>query len=135
MTSPYITPAVRSDAAQIAELLKGGRMTRNEIAKAFNRNKTALDRGFAHAKNLGLIAMVRHDGEVWWLTTEQAYALVAEKRQAERARHALRLMRRYRMDEVDFDAVPDMPVVRRIIPAGSAPMPATNAPRWIFEAA
>jgi len=39
------------------------------------------------------------------------------------------------MKYFDYDAVPDMPVVRRIIPAGSKKPPATNAPRWVFEAA
>ena len=33
-----------------------------------------------------------------------------------------------------LDDVPDMPIVRPIIKAGSVPSPATTAPRWVFDA-
>lgn len=133
MTSPYVTPTIRADAAAIVALLRGKTMTRDEIAAHFERSKTALDRAFAFAKTMQKIDFARVNGSCYWGHVKRIREIQAELAQAQTEREAERKAKARR--EFDPDSVPDMPVVRRIIPAGSVKAPATNAPRWIFEAA
>lgn len=132
MTSPYVTPLIREDAAAIVALLRGKTMTRDEIAAHFERSKTALDRAFALAKNKGQIDFARVNGSCYWGPTKIIREIQAETAKAAAEREKAR---KDKSRQFDPDSVPDMPVVRRIIPAGSVKAPATNAPRWIFEAA
>lgn len=135
MTSPYVTPTIRTDAAAIIELLKAGKKTRIEIAAHFNRNKTALDRAFAFAKDSGHIALAQQGKNFWWCLTTEAYQIQAEVKRAAVEAETARSLNRNNMHYFDYDAVPDLPVVRRIIPAGSGKPPATNGARWVFEIA
>jgi hypothetical protein len=133
MTSPYITPTVRSDAAAIIKLLRNQTMTRDEIARHFDRSKTMLDRGFHHAKSLGKIDFARVNGSCYWGHTERINAIKAENAKVEAEREKARKAKA--REDFDPDSIPDMPIIRRIIPAAAAKPVATNAPRWIFEAA
>ena len=133
MTSPYVTPLIRSDAAAIVALLRGKTMTRNEIAAHFQRSKTALDRAFAFAKNKGQIDYAKVGTTCYWGHTKRVREIQAEAAQAQAQREKARKDKA--RIEFDPDNVPDRPVVRRIIPAAMAKPVATNAPRWIFEAA
>lgn len=133
MTSPYITPLIREDAAAIVALLRGKTLSRDEIAAHFQRSKTALDRAFAFAKNKGQIDFFRSGTACYWGLTKNIREIQAEAKKAQAEREKARKDKA--RIEFDPDNVPDMPVIRRIIPAAAAKPVATNAPRWIFEAA
>jgi hypothetical protein len=132
MTSPYITPLIREDAAAIVALLRGKTMKRGEIEAHFSRNKSALDRAFKLAQNQGKIDFTRANGSCYWGPTKIIREIQAEAAKAAAEREKAR---KDKSREFDPDSVPDMPVVRRIIPAAMAKPVATNAVRWIFEAA
>ena len=133
MTSPYVTPLIREDAAAIVALLRGKTMKRGEIEAHFSRNKSALDRAFKLAQNQGKIDFTRANGSCYWGPTkiireiQAGAAKAAAEREIERKAKA--------REDFDPDNVPDMPVVRRIIPAAMAKPVATNAARWVFEVA
>ena len=133
MTSPYITPAVREDAEKLVSLLRGKTMTRNEINLHFDRNKSALDRAFSLAKNRGQIDFTRVKGICYWGHCKRIEEIRKEAAQLEAERERIRKAKA--REDFDPDSVPDMPVVRRIIPAAMAKPVATNAARWVFEAA
>lgn len=126
MTSPYITPTIRSDAAAIVALLRGKTMTRDEIASHFKRSKTALDRAFAFAKNTGKINYYRAGTGCVWAHADEIKRIEAKK--------AKQAPQETKPEEIDYDA-PDMPVLRKIIKAGTVPMPRTKAARWVFDVA
>lgn len=134
MTTAYITQGIRDDAATIIKMVHNKPQTRNEIAKHLKRGKNCLDRAFQFAKAQGKIDFVRVGTTCYWGSAKQVAEIRAEWDAQAKERERLRLKRRYEQ-HLDLDNVPDMPVVQRVVSAWGVKMPATNAPRWIFDAA
>lgn len=82
--------------------------------------------------NMGCLGFVRDGKTVVWCWKDEADRYRATKK-AERQAYKRQMAKR-KAPKIDYE-VPDMPVIRRIIPAAAAKPVATNAPRWVFEAA
>ena len=124
------TKTIREVAAQIAELLKQHRMMRPELNANVKRCKSTIDQALVLARFKGTVALVRKGHELWWCTPKDAHALRSEIALSKMSRPRVR-----KGPELDFDTIPDMPEVRRVVPATSLPMPHTKAVRWIFDIA
>ena len=130
------TSRFHEDAAnELIGYLAHRKETSAAISAHFGWTKSKLEAAQRIGINMGCLGFVRDGVTVLWCWKDEADRYRA-KRKAEKQAHARQLAKRsHKPPKIDIDNVPDMPVIRRIIPAGSAPVPATNAPRWIFEAA
>lgn len=92
-------------------------------------------------RRAGLVAWANVGGTNLWVLVRHIEALreAAAEKAADNQRKKMRryLDKRAKSDRkpIPPDEVETPPFVHRLIPAAGAPIPETNAPRWVFEAA
>ena len=130
------TSRFHEDAAhELIGYLAHRKETSAAISAHFGWTKSKLEAAQRIGINMGCLGFVRDGVTVLWCWKDEADRYRA-KRKAEKQAHARQLAKRsHKPPKIDIDNMPDMPVIRRIIPAAMAKPVATNAARWVFEVA